>query len=102
MATFAADVEVTGATAAHQLSEEDAAFIAAREAEEAAEFKKAVEDWRMSKAQGGGEAVIAEVGGCFASDAASATQDKEEESIRNAETAAATKVEKTGAQARLI
>jgi predicted nicotinamide N-methyase len=44
---------------------EAAAFIAAREAEAAEEFRSAVEDWRVSKAQGGGAAVIAESGGCF-------------------------------------
>jgi len=46
-------------------ADEAAAFVAAREAEAAEEFRSAVEDWRVSKAQGGGAAVIAESGGCF-------------------------------------
>jgi len=52
-------------------AEEAEAFIAAREAEAAAEFSAAVEEWRVSKAEGGGKAVIAEAGGCFADAVAS-------------------------------
>ena len=47
------------------LSAEDEAFIAAREAEAAEEFRKAVEEWRVERAAGGGQAVVVEAGGCF-------------------------------------
>jgi hypothetical protein len=39
--------------------------IALMEEEEASEFKKAVESWRISKTQGAGEVVIIEAGGSF-------------------------------------
>lgn len=59
-------------------AETDAEFIARMEAESAAEFAAAVQEWRDQKAKGGGEAVIVEAGGVFtaadSSDARSQTE----------------------------
>ena len=65
-----------------RMSPED---IAAMEAQQAAEFQSAVEEWRASKAAGCGDAVIVEAGGAFAArgeagsvDAAAAPMDSSE------------------------
>jgi cytochrome b involved in lipid metabolism len=63
------DTEVKAAVGVARISDE--AFIAAREAEDAAAFQNAVEEWRRDKAQGGGEAKIVDAGGGFSTGASS-------------------------------
>jgi hypothetical protein len=46
-------------------TQEDEEFILAMEEQERIEFAKAVEDWRIEKSSGRGDAVIEEMGGCF-------------------------------------
>ena len=45
--------------------EQQQAFLAQMEAESAAAFKAAVDEWRQEKAEGRGEAVVKETGGAF-------------------------------------
>mmetsp|Transcript_37826 Transcript_37826/g.70502 ORF Transcript_37826/g.70502 Transcript_37826/m.70502 type:complete len:487 (-) Transcript_37826:151-1611(-) len=57
--------DTTDLTPEELAKETDAEFIARMEREEAVAFAQAVENWRMERANGGGQAVIMETGGDF-------------------------------------